>query len=73
MLAGEGAMLARGPVGLAQLHPLVDRAENCKVGFAERKLCGPGCRSAAFDFIDIIEKFHRSSMVAACGLFWPTA
>ena len=69
MLAGEGAMLTRGPVGLAQLHSLIDRPENLKIGFAERKLRGPGCRSAAFDFIDPIEKFHGSSMVAVGGLF----
>src|SRR6266403_3741543 len=69
ILAGEGAMLARRPFGFAQLHSFVDRAQNFKVGFAQRILCRPGCGGAAFDFIDIIEKFHRSSMLTACGLF----
>src|SRR5260221_10893837 len=69
MLAGEGAILAPGSVGFAQLHSLIRSPEDFEVGFAERKLRGPGCRSAAFDFIDPIEKFHGSSMVAVGGLF----
>ena len=68
IFSGEG-ILVFGSVGFAQLHSLIRSPEDFEVGLAERKLRGPGCRSAAFDFIDPIEKFHGSSMVAVGGLF----
>src|SRR5271169_5922651 len=68
ILAGEGAMLACRPFGSAQLHSLIDRPQNFKVGFAERILCRSGLGGTAFDFVDPIEKLRCRLGIAGRSL-----